>query len=60
MPSRYKIIALAGIIIIALGVTLSTALKEDDNAIGTVLIAVGGLLLIAGLSLKRRSNEKHK
>ena len=59
MLSRYKIIAFAGIIIIAIGVTLSTTLK-GENAIGTLLIAVGGLFLIAGLSLKRRSNEEQK
>ncbi len=57
---RYKLVAFAGILIIAIGVTLSTSLKDDDNAIGTVLIAVGGLFLIAGLSMKRRSNDDQK
>ena len=55
---RYKIIAFAGIIIIALGVTFSTTMKDSDNSIGTVLIAIGGLFLISGLSQKRKSNKE--
>ena len=46
-----------GIIIIALGIVLSTTLAEKVGAIGTVLIAVGGLFFIAGMSRKKQEEE---
>lgn len=40
-----------GIIIIALGITLSTTLS--NTGFGTVLLAVGGLFFIIGMKQKR-------
>jgi Sec-independent protein secretion pathway component TatC len=43
-----------GIIIIAVGVSVSTT---SEHTIGTVLIAIGGLFFIIGMSKKRREEE---
>ena len=56
--SSYKRILFIGIILIALGVTFSTTMKEDVGSIGTVFIAVGGLFFIAGMARKRKEEEK--
>lgn len=53
----YRRYIFMGIIIIALGVTISTTLKETIGSLGTVFIAVGGLFFIVGMSLKKRGNE---
>ena len=47
-----------GIIIIALGVTFSTSLKDELGSLGTVFIAVGGLFLIVGMRMKKTEEEK--
>jgi len=57
---RYKKLWFVGLITIALGVTLSTNIKDSAGAIGTVLIAVGGLLFIAAMSQKRQDNKENK
>lgn len=54
---NYKKYIFVGIIIIALGVTLSTTLKESVGSLGTVMIAVGGLFFIIGMNKKRQDNE---
>lgn len=43
-----------GIILIALGIVMNTTL---DNSLGTVLIAVGGLFFIIGMSRKKKSEK---
>jgi hypothetical protein len=50
----------AAIIIIALGISLSTTLSNAAGSLGTVLIAVGGLLFISGMAKKRSYDEKKK
>lgn len=54
---KYRKFLFMGIIIIALGVTISTTLKEFVGSLGTVFIAVGGLLFIVGMSMKKREDE---
>jgi uncharacterized membrane protein len=49
----YKRYIFIGMIIIALGVNLSTVFSESTASLGTVLIAVGGLFFIRGMSLKK-------
>lgn len=47
----------AGIIIIALGVTFSTTMKDSLGSLGTVFIAIGGLFFIIGMSMKTKGEE---
>ena len=54
----YKKFIFIGMIIIALGVTFSTSLKETVGSLGTVFIAVGGLFFIIGMSKKRKEEEQ--
>lgn len=57
LESSRKVIFL-GMIIIALGITFSTTLKETVGSLGTVFIAVGGLFFIIGMSKKRKDDEQ--
>lgn len=50
----------AGIIIIAMGVTFSTTMKDTVGTFGTILIAIGGLLFIIAMSKKRNVLERNK
>lgn len=54
---RYKKFILFGIIIIAMGIVFSNTLENISESLGTVLIAVGGLFLIIGMSKKRKEEE---
>lgn len=47
-----------GIIMIVLGVTFSTALKERVGSLSILFIAVGGLFFIIGMSLRRGSKKE--
>ena len=55
---KYKRFIFIGILIIALGVTFSTTLKETVGSLGIVFIAVGGLFFIIGMSKKRKKDEE--
>jgi undecaprenyl pyrophosphate phosphatase UppP len=55
----YRKFILIGIIIIALGITFSSTLKEEVYSLGNVMIAVGGLFLIIGMS-KKQKEDKNK
>ena len=55
----YKRFAFAGMIMIALGIVYRTTLADGSGSLGTVLVAVGGLFLIVGLSMKRKQEEKN-
>lgn len=46
------------IILISLGVTMNTLIKEGVTAVGTVFIAVGGLFFIIGMAAKKKAEEK--
>ena len=55
---KYKRFIFIGILIIALGVTFSTTLKETVGSLGIVFLAVGGLFFIIGMSKKRKKDEQ--
>ena len=57
-PESYRKFIFIGITIIAIGVTLSTTLKDTVGSLGTVFIAIGGLLFIVGMSKKRKEEQK--
>jgi multisubunit Na+/H+ antiporter MnhB subunit len=54
----YKKFIFTGIIIISLGITFSTTMSNNLGSIGTVLIAVGGLFFIIGMSNKKKSEKQ--
>jgi len=54
---KYKRYIFVGIIIIALGVTFSTTMKDSLGSLGTVFIAIGGLFFIIGMSMKKKGEE---
>lgn len=56
----YKRFIFIGIIIIALGITFSTTLKESIGSLGTVFIAVGALFFIIGMSKKPKDHDRKK
>ena len=56
----YKTTFLISLILIALGITASTAMKENSGSLGTVIIAVGGLFLIISMAKKRKEDEDKK
>ncbi len=56
----YKTTFYISLILIALGVTASTAMKDNSGSLGTVMIAVGGLFLIISMAKKRKEDEDKK
>jgi Sec-independent protein secretion pathway component TatC len=58
--SGYRRYVYLGMILVALGITLSTALKDSMGAIGVVLIAIGGLLFILGMRMKKGQDTSGK
>ncbi len=54
---NYKRYIFIAIIIISLGITFNTTLKDTAGSLGTVFIAVGGLFFIIGMSKKRNEDE---
>ena len=47
-----------GIIIIALGVTFSSAMQSNFGSLGIVFIAIGGPFFIIAMSKKRKEEEQ--
>ncbi len=47
-----------GIILIALGVSFNTTLKDSLGSLGTVMIALGGLFFIAAMAEKRKMEKE--
>jgi len=45
-------------VIIALGITFTTTLKDTVGSVGIVFIAVGGLFFIIGMNKKRKEDEQ--
>lgn len=45
-------------ILIALGITFTTIMKDTVGTIGIVFIAIGGLLFIIGMRKKKKMNRK--
>ena len=56
--AKHKRYIFIGMIIISLGITFSTALKDSAGALGTVLIAIGGLFFIIGMRIKKDEESK--
>lgn len=56
----YKRYIFIGILIIALGVTFSTTMKDSLGSLGTVFIAIGGLFFFIGMSKKRKDDEQQE
>ena len=54
----YKRALFLGAIIIALGITFTTTLKDTVGSLGIVFIAIGGLFFIIGMSKKRKEDEQ--
>ncbi|OQY27353.1 MAG: hypothetical protein B6244_10855 [Candidatus Cloacimonetes bacterium 4572_55] len=56
---KYQRLAFLGIIVTALGIVLgivfTTTLKDTVGTLGIVFIGIGGFLLVAGMSEKKRS-----
>jgi Sec-independent protein secretion pathway component TatC len=46
--------------IIAIGITLTTLLKDTVGSIGVVFIAIGGLFFIIGMRKKQKEDEQKK
>jgi hypothetical protein len=44
-------------IVIALGIVLTTTLSDKLGSVGIVVIAIGGLLFIAGMSKKKMEDS---
>jgi ABC-type Fe3+-siderophore transport system permease subunit len=47
-----------GMVLIALGITFTTTLKDSVGPIGIVFVAVGGFFFIVGMSKKRKEDEQ--
>ena len=58
MKQNYKKMIYAAMIFTALGIVFTTTLSETSGSLGIVLIAVGGLFMIIGLSAKKKEAEK--
>ena len=50
--TRKRKLILMGVLLIALGITLTNILKESIKYVGILFIAAGGLLFILGLRSK--------
>ncbi|MDX1828652.1 MAG: hypothetical protein R3342_03805 [Lutibacter sp.] len=56
---NYRRYIFLGIIIISLGITFNTTLKDVPGSLGTVFIAVGGLFFIIGMSKKSKVDKQN-
>ena len=57
---KHKRYIFIGMVIISLGITFSTALKDSVGALGTVFLAIGGLFFIIGMRIKKEEESKNK
>ncbi len=51
---------LGAIIFIALGVAFSITRIDSSNSLGIVFMSIGGLLLISGIHLKRKTDQENR
>jgi len=56
---KHKRFIFLGIIVIALGVTFSTTMKDTVRPIGTVFFVAGGLLFILGMRMKQKHDKEN-
>ena len=54
----YQRFFLLGILIIAFGILFQTIWSDRSESLGTVLIAIGGLLFIVAMSKKQAKKEE--
>ncbi|NNF33662.1 MAG: hypothetical protein HKN68_06120 [Saprospiraceae bacterium] len=54
----YERIMYIAIIVIAFGIIFNTTLSESMGSLGTVFIAIGGLLFISAMSRKKKEINK--
>ncbi|KAA3627465.1 MAG: hypothetical protein DWQ02_19680 [Bacteroidetes bacterium] len=55
---RFQRIFFIGIILIAIGVSFNTTMRDSLGSIGTVMIALGGLFFIAAMAEKRKMEKE--
>ncbi len=55
--SNYKRPFFLGLILIALGVTFNTTLKDSIGSLGSVFIALGGFFFIVSIARKRKYGQ---
>ena len=55
---EYNRIIFMGIVIISLGISFSTTLKDSLGTLGLLFIALGGLFFIIGMSQKSKEEER--
>ena len=55
---KYRRYIFFGITLISLGIIFNTTLSVIPNSLGTVLIAMGGLMFIAGMKMKRDAKNR--
>ncbi len=53
----YKKTGFFAIILVALGIVINTTLNESLGSLGTIFIAVGGLLLISAFAKKKKADK---
>ena len=57
---NYERVGYIGIIVITLGITFTTSLREYVGSIGIVFIAIGGLFFIFSMNEKKKEDKKNK
>ncbi|MER3318270.1 MAG: hypothetical protein RIB79_08255 [Allomuricauda sp.] len=55
---EYRKYIFMGIVVISLGIVFSTTLRGNVESLGNVLVAVGGLLFIVGMSKKKKEEKE--
>jgi len=55
-PKRSKRYIFMGIIILSLGITFNTSMKDSFGLLGIVFIGLGGLFFIIGMNMKRKED----
>jgi predicted membrane channel-forming protein YqfA (hemolysin III family) len=54
----YKRSLFLSAVMVALGITFTTIMKDTLGSVGIVFIAVGGFFFIVGMNKKRKEDEK--
>jgi len=57
---KYRRYIFLGIILIALGITFSTIMSDSIGLLGTVFIVLGGVFIIVGMSIKRKTDQSNR
>ncbi|MBO0330247.1 hypothetical protein [[Muricauda] lutisoli] len=57
---EYRKYIYMGIVVISIGVVFSATFEGNVESLGNVLVAVGGLLFIVGMSKKKREEKDNQ